>query len=411
MNPIKVMVYEDQREAAKGWANKITEACGGAEVTTPERDDFQELVKLANERRALWRKERIQADFIRPHEIDEADIVVVDFDLLYYSDATDTTGSSLSYLIRCFSGCGFIIVLNEHGENPFDLTLERQGADFADLHVGGLQIGNPGLWQVPFEGYRPWHWPIAPHARANFELCVEDVRNHPNEPILEFLGLADKIYWMPQRALNFLSGDQPPEEITFEAFVKSARGGISRKDELPPDQEARVTAARIIHLLNGMILPEQNLLVDAPHLVSRFPSLLRSGTDDIEAWNHLCNPVHDDIDHVVSEILTDHKFSKSHWLWRPAWLWPEINRDERIDEVKNPWNFVQMDWVFCENVSRFLPSEIADSFRATFTPPFIRRFVFKKAPSVAASQMENVVPGSPLDPSAVIYEPQATFSE
>ena len=53
-----------------------------------------------------------------------ADVVVVDYDLLRFSEIhVDTTGSRLAYLLRCFSKCGFIIVLNEFGTNTFDLSL------------------------------------------------------------------------------------------------------------------------------------------------------------------------------------------------------------------------------------------------------------------------------------------------
>ena len=411
MSSFKILVYEDVPAIATGWAEKIKEALGHAEVKTPGKDDFLKLIELANERRALWREKRNQADFIRDHEADEAKIVVADFDLIHYSGMTDTTGSSLAYLLRCFTQCGFIIILNQYEENDFDLNLERRGEDFADLHVGGPQVGNPGLWKTQFKGYRPWHWPITPNASENFERCVQEVRDNPDSPILEFLGLADKTYWMSQRVLNLLSGSQQPEEVTFGSFVKTARGGIARKDELPPGQGARVTAARIITLLNRIVLPQQNLLVDAPHLVSRFPSLMRSGSNDIEDWNRLCAAFDDSVDDFLSDNLGEHKFPKPHWLWRPAWLWPEISRNDRIEEVKNPWAFVEPSWVFCENVSKFLPQHIADSFRADVSPPFTKRFVFREDPTVAAGQIGDIVRGSILDPSIVKYEPQTAFSE
>ena len=128
-----------------------------------------------------------------------------------------------------------------------------------------------GLWASSFEGYRPWHWPVLPNARVNFEKCVEDVQENLNQPILDFLGLGRFIDWMPKGAHDFFLGSGNMETVRFSAFVKQASGGIESKDELPPEHMARVAAARLLALLNGLILPEQSILVDAPHLVSRFP--------------------------------------------------------------------------------------------------------------------------------------------
>ena len=180
-------------------------------------------------------------------------------------------------------------------------------------------------------------------------------------PIIKFLGLDRMLDWMPQRAWDFISGRQSIEEVTFNNFVKAAHGSIDPKDKLNPEQVARVAAARIVTLLNSIILPEQSLLVDAPHLVSRFPSLILGQCDDIETWNQLCNPVEQSIDDLLNERLKQYKFKKSHWLWRPVWYWPDINRDEGIEEVKNPWTVKEIDWVFCEDISRFVPINLPKS--------------------------------------------------
>ena len=224
---------------------------------------------------------------------------------------------------------------------------------FADIHIGSVQIGNPGLWQAPFNGYRPWYWPVVPDAKKNFEQCVTDVKKNLEMPIIKFLGLDRVLDWMPQRAWDFISGRQSIEDVTFNNFVKATHGGIDTRDKLDPEQVSRVAAARIGTLLNSIILPEQSLLVDAPHLVSRFPSLILGQCDDIETWNQLCNPVEQSIDDLLNERLKQYKFKKSHWLWRPVWYWPDINRDEGIEEVKNPWTVKEIDWVFCEDISRF----------------------------------------------------------
>ena len=272
MNSLQVLIYEDQPEVATGWASKIEGACSNAVVKTADREDFQQLLELLNRRRRTWRDPGSDAGTLELHPADSTDVVVLDYDLLQYSDSGDTTGSRLAYLLRCFSKCGFIVILNEFGTNAFDLSLASPPEDFADLHIGGVQLGNPGLWQTPFDGYRPWYWPVIPNAKENFERCVADVLENLEAPIFEFLGLDRVIDWIPRRARDFLSGRHKikMEEVTFKGFVTSAWGGISIKDKVPTEQMARVAAARIATLLNSIILAEQSVLVDAPHLISRF---------------------------------------------------------------------------------------------------------------------------------------------
>lgn len=412
MSSLKVLVYEDDPAAAGTWADRIRDSYSGAEVEEANADAFQKLLKRINLRRAAWRDPGGAKAMLEPHMADTRDIIVVDYDLFKYSASGDTTGNRLAYLLRSFTGCGFIIILNEFGSNSFDLNLGTpSGPDhFADLHIGSEQIGNPGLWNAASHGYRPWSWPVVPIAAKQFEQCVGDVQENLDTPILEFLGMRNLIHWLPERAWEFLSGKQEIEEVTFKAFVESANGGISIKDKLIPEQLARVAAARVGALLNSIILPEQNLLVDAPHLVARFPSLIRGGPEDLATWNRLCNPVDEGIEDLLSDNLKRHKFAQPHWLWRPAWYWPHINRDEDIEEVREPWMTMEVDWVFCENISRFVPAEFTQDFRASVSPPFVKRFLLRSASQETERYIGEIEPGSPLDPSRVEYVPQALFS-
>lgn len=410
MSAMRVLVYDDNPEIADRLATKVRSGYDKANVTVVKREAFQELIGLLNRRRAAWRADEGDMALTESTDVDEADVIVVDYDLLLYSEEADTTGSRLAYLLRCFTTCGLIIVLNEYGNNSFDLSLRSPSLDFADLHLGDVQIGNPGLWTDSFEGYRPWHWPALPNARVDFEKCIEDVRENLDAPILDFLGLERFVDWLPKRAHDFFLGSGTMETARFSTFVKRARSGLESKDELPPDYTARVAAARLIALVNGLILPEQSILVDAPHLVSRFPSLVRDGYQNIDGWNRLCDPVNEEIDGLLADVLTEHRFERQHWLWRPVWYWPDISRDERIPEVKDPWTVKDVDWVFCENISRFVPIALAEDFRADVSPPFDKRFVFKSESPDAPTYVNKAGSGGPQDPLVVEYVPQAALS-
>ena len=204
-----------------------------------------------------------------------------------------------------------------------------------------------------------------------------------------------------------MTGKKKLEEVTFEDFVDFASGGITGRDRLASNQVARVAAARVIALLNLEILPEQSLLVDAPHLVSRFPSLLSNESGAIESWNLLCNPLNSNIAESLSGDVKPYKFEKEHWLWRPAWYWPEIKRDEVIREVKEPWNFEEPGWVFCEDISRFVPFEDAQDFTAIVSPPFIKRFISRRNAAVASDHVDLE---EPTDTSQVEYVPESVLS-
>lgn len=404
-----VLVYEDDSEIARDWADKIQKVYRAAEVQFAVGEDFRKLLEEINRRRTAWRRNEPGDIYAAGHAADEANVIVVDYDLFGYLDQIDTTGSRLAYLLRCFTRCGFIVVLNAHGTNVFDLSLGSPTADFADIHIGSSQIGNPGLWKTPFDGYRPWYWPIVPHAQRNFEQCVQDVKDNWETPILEFLKLDCVLHWWPRRARAFLTGRKQMEEMTFQDFIESTGGGIAAKDTLVPEQRARVAAARIGALLNLILLPEQSVLVDAPHLVSRFPSVLRSESHSRERWNQLCNPVADEIDDLLAEGLKAHRYPQTHWLWRPAWYWPQVNQDEAIEEVHDPWAYREPDWVFCEDISQFIPLCCARDFRALLSPPFIPRFLFDPTSPDATRYVPQTGQGGPQDSSPVEYVPQAVL--
>ena len=411
MSSIEVLVFDDDPHIADSLVSKVEDAYDGADVKSANAGDFRILLESVNRRRVAWRDDAPEGSATEPNVADGTDVIIVDYDLLSYSETIDTTGSRLAYLLRCFSNCGFIIILNEFGSNIFDFSLGSPTDDFADIHVGDVQIGNPGLWQANFDGYRPWYWPVVPDARKKFEQCVKDVReNLDGPPIVEFLGLDRVIDWIPRRAQDYLSGKHRVEDVTFRDFVVSSRGGIAAKDELISEQLARVAAARIVALLNSIILPEQSALVDAPHLASRLPSLVLSGSGDISMWNRLCNPLNGELDELLADSVRQHKFQRSHWLWRPAWYWPQISNDEAIAEVRNPWSIEEIEWVFCENISRYTPIEFAQEFRARVSPPFIKRFVFNNNSPEARQWFGHIKPREVMDPSTAVYTPQSALS-
>ena len=417
MNPLSILVFEDRPDIATDWAEAVTSVLSTAkaevEVETVTSNAFEDLQRVANRRRTEWRKDGHGTGMVEEHEADGKDVVIIDYDLLEYSPTTNTTGSRLAYLLRCFTTCGFIVVLNAHRHNIFDLSLTSPSQDFADLHIDGEQLGNPGLWRVEFSGYRPWHWPVIPRVIGNFEDCIKDVKAHLDEPVFDFFGLnrvIDAVPWKVHEFLNLRGG--PADTVTFQDFIDHSSTGREAKDKLTRAQTYRVAAARIGALLNSVIMPDQNALVDAPHLVSRFPSLIKAGNETIESWNRLCNPTESDVLGILDDGLKQYQFKQPHWLWRPAWYWPEIHQDESIEEVKDPWKSggLNTEWVFCENVSKFLPAECVQPFRALVSPPYMKRFLLNQYSDAAAEIIPELGNQGLLDPLQVINAPEAMLS-
>ena len=406
MSNFEILIYDDVPAIETRMKQTLSSIFDDINIHRENGDEFKSLINLINRRRSFRSKTEDYSAWKEEHPADTADVIVVDYDLLDYSAESDATGARLAYLLRSFTRCGFIIVLNEYGENVFDMSPSGPTTGYGDLYIGIRQIINPGLWRSEFYGFRPWQWPIIPDARVNYELCVTDVEENLQVPILEFFGFSRISHWLPSHAWEFLNGPYDIAKVTFEEFAKHGYKGLAIKDLLPESQLARFAAARVVYFLNMIVLPEQSLLVDAPHLASRFPSLLINSEESIDIWNKLSLSDNHQIDDYFDSAIQGYRFKKQHWVWRPVWFWPHLNTDEGIQEVSNPWNFQPPDWVFCEDISLFIAQELSVPFRTESNPPFGERYCL--GPNVPEHIIDKT--GGPEDPREVQYVPEALFS-
>lgn len=311
--------------------------------------------------------------------IDDSAILIVDYAL--YDLEAKVTGERIAYLARCYSRCGIIVALNQfppYDDEYFDLTLCGHLESYADLNIPSNSLANTGLWTEPWSNFRPWGWPLLPQAVEKFEHLVAELDGNLDAKILEFLGFKDtKSLTLPRSAIEFLSQENP-EDMTFRDFVDSngSGNGLRGRNEQPINDEAvaRIAAARISSWLEYDILPGQNILIDAPHLISRFPSLLGEKVKDIEFWDRTASLSEPDTIGLSSNIK-QFRFDKSNWLSRPAWFWNDLSNFEEIKEVRDPWFAPNLGYVFCEDISKFVPLHDARSFVADLESPFVQRYV------------------------------------
>jgi len=374
----KILIYDDEegfRGRVRGDLESLTVVTNTFQIETPDNRELKESMEILLNRQREFRGTGTWCG--EPTHLDDTAIFMVDYDLF---EAISSNGDVVAYLARCFSSCG-LIVGYRYGDDSFDLTLRGEIRPFTDLYVGGKQLSNAGLWETTQDTeatFRPWYWPVLPDYLGDFEKKVEDAKESlsDNVPICQVLGFAPDLFVMLPRSISQFLGAKPAE-TTFQQFVTKSDNGLERRDaaNVSHDVLARVGAARISKWLERLILPEQDILVDAPHLVSRYPSLMTGDTVDIETWNRTARLVgHEDLG-LRTDLIEPFRLKKSHWLSRPVWFWDELRKCEGITEVREPWKFERPEWLFCEDMSRFYDGDDYREFVADVESPFARRFV------------------------------------
>ena len=376
----RILICDDDIVTSERWKEKLLglgEVARLFDVITCSPSSISKEITILANRRLEIRKGDSQIER-NDSVFDDLDVLVVDYDL---QDQDPRSGREIAYLARCFSSCGLVITINEHGDNPFDLTLNGYTDSFADLNIGSQQLFNLGLWTNGWDAFRPWGWPLVPQAIENFRSRAVELTDKLDRPIFEFLGLYENEQYLNKSLTAFLSiPKKSVSAVTFREFVFNSESALAFRDRssaqrLLDVQQAAIAAARISHWLERLILPSQHILVDAPHLLSRHPSLRKSKSATEMALNkaaHLRN---------VSElgmnekILESHRFAKVNWLSREAWFWPSLSKDKEIPAISNPFNEETLNLRFCEDASRYLKTEETREFSSDVNSQFVRRYL------------------------------------
>lgn len=316
-------------------------------------------------------------------ELDKTEIFIIDFNLLDINRGIKITGETAAYLSRCFSKCKINVGINQHigatikGDNPFDMKLSGHPESYCDLNIGSKQMENRGLWDVNFDGFRPWSWPLFPKLLDDFDKRINEVRENITKPISEILDIGEESKYFPDSVNNFIGNN--PTETSFKDFILDSEYGLYAKDKNSPlETIARMAASKITQWLEFIILQRQDIFIDAPHLVERYPSLLIGDHEKIETWNEVAKFQSFDKISLDHEKIEESRFKKDYWLSRPVWFWEILSENEEIDEVKNPWEKETIQFRFCEDSSRFFKQEECKEFTIDFDTPYVRRYIRKE---------------------------------
>ena len=387
----KILIYDDELEQTKRFKDKLNRALKKAgkdqdfAIETLCEDALQCSIEKLQNKQAGFRRSGKCSD--ETTEFDDTSIFIIDYDLLKNQKVKFLTGEIIAYIVRCFSECKLIVGLNQYGHNPFDLTLRGHPESFADLNLGERQLSNSDLWRGDWgnsrRGYRSWYWPDLSNALDNFDGKVEEVRQNLERPICEVLGFGTELFqFLPREIVQFISEEKEPAKTTFREFVLQSGNGLRPKDVPSSDDDvdsnilARVGAARISKWLERFVLPEQDILVDAPHLVSRYPSLITDAEKKIKAWNSAAQLVDYRELGLNTDLIECYRFKKDYWISRPVWFWDKLRECEKIKEVTEPWVTIKPNWVFCEDASRFYYQKDCIEFLADTVSPFTRRCIY-----------------------------------
>ena len=383
----KILIYDDELPQTEAFRKNLMRGLKKAKlddafaVEILDEDGLQDSIKALQARQEGIRDNSEFSDEIT--QFDDTSIFIIDYDLLKSKAGGFFTGENIAYSVRCFSTCKLIVGLNQFGNNTFDLTLRGHPESFADLNLGSDQLDNPGLWRGDWgnsrRGFRPWYWPNLYESLRDFDQKVEDVQQNLKSPICKVLGFNRELFrLLPRTIVQFIGKSERKDitQTTFHEFIAESGNGLRPKDAHILDKEvlARVGAARISKWLERFVLPEQDILVDAPHLVSRYPSLIVSDERGIESWNRTAQLVDYRDLGLNTELIEPYRFKKDHWISRPAWVWDKLRECKKIKEIYEPWLTSKPDWVFCEDASRFYNRNACRDFLAETASPFVRRF-------------------------------------
>jgi hypothetical protein len=379
---MKILIYDDEERFSNRLREnllKLSIINDDFQVIVMTEDDFQEVMNILLNRQREFRKLGTWGE--GKIVLDDTSVFIVDFDLVNSRAGAFLTSEHMSYLVRCFSTCGLIIGLNLpiYRDNGFDLTLKGHPESFADLNIGGKQLANPGLWGPNFSGFRPWHWPILPKYLEKYHKKLTDVKDSltSNTPVWEVIGFDEKgLDLLPRSIAQFLGKGSNLSRVGFREFVLESGNGLHPKDSTNPNDDviARVGVARISKWIERVVLLGQDIIVDGPHLISRYPSLIKGNVKDINSWNNAAQIASHESLGIHTDIIESYMLKKEYWISRPVWFWDGVRECPEIMEVKSPWKSYKPNWAFCEDASRFYKDDYQE-FIADTESPYSRRYI------------------------------------
>ena len=389
----KVLICDDDSTLEAVWVRSVRSATPGetyvVEGRLPGSEETLDVGNLAVEvavtellaRRSAARGSGSRERAAQKCLFDDVNILVLDYDLIHIDERkTHHTGEGLGRLARTFSTCGVVVVLNQFRDVQFDLALRGHVWSYADLNIHAELLGTEGLWtDPPWNGFRPWSWQTLSRAVGTQRSREDVVGAYFGDPIVDVIGMREEdVRRLSDSAFEFLwpsaEGFSDLRAVTFKRFLEDVAGDLDAVAIGTSDREAaaRFVGARMGKWLEREVLGGQDVLVDVPHLIERYPFLLGDDYRELEAWNAA---IHNH-EGVRQQMPEDCWFERSELLSRPAVWRQRFEADEGISGQSYEFEYSKVPaFVFLEDLSVFAPIEDAREFRAGHHNVFDRRFV------------------------------------
>lgn len=373
---LHIVVVDDNADLVEAMRTKVEKVVRSpARVTTLTGDDLIAAIRELRRREGKWGAQPQWRPRKYNMHFDLADVLVLDYRLadLYGPDGY-MTGEDLAALTRRYSMARPIVSVNRFGEQGFDLRLRPEMQMWAEVSVAHDDLGNPRLWSDRAEGlYRPWAWPSLEHLPKLFDRRVTHALRHFDSSVAESLGISKtQMDLMPRRISESLGND--PFSITFrEVAVQRA----FRPDNVPKPsrpQMARVAAAEVGKWLSNSVLPGQEILIDAPHLATHYPSLLK-GRRTQARLNELARMSPEAELPLDATRINRARLRPGFWLDRPVWWTEAVLENRELLENRRPWERQPLDYCFAEDTSQFHATTEVQAFQAVgmFGRRYVRR--------------------------------------
>ncbi|WP_434629817.1 hypothetical protein J3P84_09935 [Pseudomonas sp. Z1-29] len=387
---MKFLILDDETGRAETWADTIRKfLVDGSEVKVFNRDEVSDVINEIQQKRIEARNGRFES----VKALDGYDLVIIDYDLLGLDssggNAGWSTGAEIAYAARLMCDVGPLVVVNQYGNNSFDLTMKRSWFSKADLDMGSHQVVNPGAWKSNgFSGFRPWHWPNLQEEAARFSKMTDFVRERLDASIIKTFGFVLEDTSSPKYIGYELSGllGIKDEDVTFRELLTTATDvrvfHILEKDlkilqAMDNDRLARVTANVVWRWLEKIVLPSQETLSDLPHLALELPWIF-TGWRDSEQWNRLSDLT---LTAELNPLAKEYAFVPDFMFSRPVYwggmLKEKLVRPDDFDVSQIP------NLVFCEDTSQFVCEEEATDFPSDLPAFEKQRWVKNGSPDFA----------------------------
>jgi hypothetical protein len=372
MSKLNVLVCDD--ESPTGLLQKIRHFDDFVSARPLSADKLVDAVAALTERQKLMRKPASKRVKEPPPSIfDDLDILVVDYDLIGIRQAGVLTGEEVAYLVRCYSTCKVVVAINQFFRVPtFDLTLRGHFDSYADVNICADDLANRWLWEAAKTSYRPWYWPHLRTLVGQMSVRAGQIAAGTDD-VFGLLRLPRSVADI--MSVDVLSpvwdGERP---LTADEFIRAH--GLRGADRLYLPARELIVASRLGKWVRTLLLPGQDTIVDAPHLVERCPSLLTS-KPTLTAYNGTIGPSVSALG-IRYRLLESHRVA-SDWTTVPTWNWNALEKDkevqEKVPELVEPWKRKTVPYAFCEDSSLFRPRGETRSFVADLRSGYNRRAV------------------------------------